>query len=298
MIKANLSLTQPWHFRRQVLRCAALLPECGLEKGTFVVSLPEDCQVTARKMIQERVLPVRNGHVMSPSPLLVQNLELNENNIIDFLGALYVELVSAINAFEKKELGLEDKLREICRMREEVCDNGPEDHIIIGLVDRFLNQFRLPRIGNLDFAKEDINRIYNSISIIHYQQFGDSRMNAIREFYKNGICQTFKKALELVPLSPNVQENVLEKLIDFYNLAEMLAEPLEPALQLLQLLEERNAPDWELSWIHMVISDAYMGCFATREDWIEKSNEHLELACQFSRKAYEDTEKEKMEAQS
>lgn len=290
MIKENLAWTQPWHCRRQVLRSAALLSECGLEKDTFVFSLPEDCQIIARKMIQDGILPVRNGHVMLPSPLLAKNLELNENYIIDFLGGLYVELCSVIDEFSKKDLDLDDKLCEIRRMREEIQDDGPEANITIRLTDEFLSQFLLPRIGSLDFAKEDINRIYNSISIIHYRQFGDTRMNAIREFYNNGICQTFRKALEIVPLSPHVQENILEKLIDFYNLAEMLAEPLEPALRLLQLLENRSAPDWELSWIHMIISDAYMGCFSIREDWLERSNEHLELSCELSRRAYEEEE--------
>ena len=71
MIKENPAWTQAWHCRRQVLRSAALLSECGLEKSTFVVSLPEYCQVAAREMIQNGTLPMRNGRVMPPSPLLV-----------------------------------------------------------------------------------------------------------------------------------------------------------------------------------------------------------------------------------
>lgn len=303
MIKENLAWTQDWHCRRQVLRSAALLPECGLEKNTFVVSLPEYCQITARKMIQNGALPIRNGRVMPPSPLLVQRLDLKEEYVIEFLGGLYVVLISALDEFQKKELSLKDKLCEIRRMRENIVEDNKNlaEHTLIQMVDSFLNQYRLPRIGSLDFAKDEINRYYNGISMIHYRQFGDARMNAIRDFYQSrgeSICQTLKKAMEMVPLQPHVQENILECLIDFYNLAEMLAEPLEPALHLLQLYKERDAQNWEFAWIYMIISDAYMGCFATRDDWMAKSNEYLELSCEFSKKAYEDTEKETMEAQS
>lgn len=295
-MKENL-WTQPRHFRRQVLRCAALLPECGMEKDTFVYSLPVDCQVTARKMIQDGTLPMRNGRVMPPSPLLVQNLDLKEDFIIDFLGGLYIVLCDAINRFQKEKLSLEEKLYATRRMRNEIIENNASlvEHTLIRMVDSFLNQYRFPRIGSLDFAKDEINRYYNGIAMIHYRQFGDARMNAIREFYQSrddSICETFKKTMNTISLSSNVQENILEQIIEYYNLSEMVAEPLEPALQLLALYEKRNAADWELSWVHQAISDAYMGSFATRDDWLMKSNEHLELSCEYAKKAYEEMEKE------
>ncbi len=303
MIKENNSLTEEWWRQCQVIRCAWLIPDGGMPKELFISCLETQLQVTARKCVQQRRLLFSEGGLVHPiSPLIFYALEPpTEEQVLPFLNNLYGLLWDMVEEFERK-LTVEETVRaleyeynRLCTI-EAILETKKEIMVKAG---RLLHSLSLPRIGSLDCCEKEIGRVYTDIHRLYCTTFCDEKQEHINAFHQETgsyICAVFRKVLDNISLESNVEENILDLLVQYYEQATMFAEIVQPAERLLQLMEARKAEPWELSWVHMMLSNGFMGSFKTVDDWIEKMNYHMDKSCEYSALAYKETlEKEHAE---
>lgn len=299
-MKENNTLTTQWYQHRQIVRCLSLIPDDGIDKEMFIFSLDPDLQVEARNCIQQRRFIIQEGDCIRPSsPLLFYGVHPNQDQILSFLSGLYIVLEDAIDQYKKPEInGIEAEAEQLCQQAERLRKSENLSELELQLLEHIeplINQLKIKRIGGLEHLKDEVNRVRNAIGMAYYKRFGDERMDALRAFHEQkgkDICAVFNNAMDRIPLGAILRENMLDLMVQYYELTESMFEEMAAAAEkLLALQLQRGAPMWILSDTHMKLSDGYMGSFKTNPKWLELSDYHLEKSCEYARLACEEEEK-------
>ena len=299
-MKENNTLTTQWYQDRQIVRCLSLISEDGIDKEMFIFSLDPDLQAEARNCIQQRRFIIHEEDRIRPlSPLLFYGVHPTQDQILSFLSGLYITLEDAINRYEKPQVNrIEDEVEQLCQQAErlEKADNLSKLELqLLEHIAPLINQLKIKRIGGLDHLKDDVKKVRNAVGMAYFKRFGDERMDALRAFHAQkgkDICAVFNNAMDRIPLGAILRENILDLMVQYYELTEsMFEEMAATAEKLLALQLQRGAPMWILSDTHMKLSDGYMGSFKTNPKWLELSDYHLEKSCEYARLAYEEEEK-------
>lgn len=299
-MKENNTLTTQWYQHRQIVRCLSLLPEDGMDKELFIISLEPDLQSEARNCIQQRRFIIQDGDRIRPSsPLLCYGVHPTQDQILSFLSGLYIVLEDAMDQYKKPEMNsIEAEAEQLCQQAErfEKAENLSELEVkLLEHIAPLIDQLKMKRIGGLDHLKDEVNRVRNAIGMAYFKRFGDERMDALRAFHAQkgqDICEVFNKAMAGIPLGAVLRENMLDLMVEYYELTEsMFQEMADAAEQLLALQLERGAPAWLLSDTYMKLSDSNLATFKTNSRWLELSNYYLEKSCEYARLAWEEEEK-------
>lgn len=297
-MKENSTLTTQWYQNRQIVRCLSLLPEDGMDKELFIFSLEPDLQSEARNCIQQRRFITQEGDRIRPlSPLLFYGVHPTQDQILSFLSGLYIVLEDVIDRYKKPEInGIDEEAEQLCQQFDRLKTAENLSELELQLLERaapLVNQLKIRRIGGLDHLKDEVNR--NAIGMAYYKRFGDERMDALRAFHEEkgqDICAVFNNTMDRIPLGAILRENILDLMVQYYELTESHFEEMAAtAEKLLALQLERSAPTWLLSDTHMKLSDSYLGSFKTNPKWLELSDYHLEKSCEYARLACEEEEK-------
>ena len=299
-MKENNTLTTQWYQHRQIVRCLSLIPKDGIDKEMFIFSLDPDLQAEARNCIQQRRFIILEEDRIRPlSPLLFYGVHPTQDQILSFLSGLYIVLEDAIEQHEKSALNsTEEEAEQLCQQfdRLKTAEKLSESELqLLEHVAPLVNQLKIKRISGLDHLKDEVKKVRNAVGMAYFKRFGDERMDALRAFHEQkgkDICAVFNNAMDRIPLGAILRENILDLMVQYYELTEsMFEEMAATAEKLLALQLQRGAPMWILSDTHMKLSDGYMGSFKTNPKWLELSDYHLEKSCEYARLAYEEEEK-------
>lgn len=299
-MKENNTLTTQWYQNRQIVRCLSLLPEDGMDKELFIFSLEPDLQSEARNCIQQRRFIIQEGDRIRPSsPLLFYGVHPTQDQILSFLSGLYIVLQDALSRYEKLEINsIEAKAEQLCQQAErlEKADNLSELELqLLEYIAPLINQLKIKRIGGLDHLKDEVKKVRNAVEMACFKRFGDERMDALRAFHAQkgkDICAVFNNAMDRIPLGAILRENMLDLMVQYYELTEsMFEEMAATAEKLLALQLDRGAPAWLLSDTYMKLSDSNLATFKTNPRWLELSTYYLEKSCEYARLACEEEEK-------
>ena len=299
-MKENNTLTTQWYQHRQIVRCLSLIPDDGIDKKMFIFSLDPDLQAEARNCIQQRRFIIQEGDCIRPSsPLLFYGVHPTQDQILSFLSGLYIVLEDAIDQYKNPEInGIEAEAEQLCQQAERLGKSENLSELELQLLEHIeplIDQLKIKRIGGLEHLKDKVNRVRNAIGMAYYKRFGDERMDALRAFHEQkgkDICTVFNNAMDRILLSAILRENMLDLMVQYYELTESVFEEMAAtAEKLLALQLQRGAPMWILSDTHMKLSDGYMGSFKTNPKWLELSDYHLEKSCEYARLACEEEEK-------
>lgn len=299
-MKENNTLTTQWYQHRQIVRCLSLIPEDGIDKEMFIFSLDPDLQAEARNCIQQRRFAIQEGdRIRLSSPLLFYGVHPTQDQILSFLSGLYIVLEDAIERHKKPTLNsTEEEADQLCQQFDwlKTAENLSELELqLLEHVAPLVNRLKIKRIGGLDHLKEEIKKVRNAVEMACYRRYGDERKDAFRAFHEQkgkDICAVFNNAMDKIPLGAILRENMLDLMVQYYELTESMFEKMAAtAEKLLALQLQRGAPMWTLSDTHMKLSDGYMGSFKTNPKWLELSDYHLEKSCEYARLACEEEEK-------
>lgn len=303
-MKDNNILTTQWYQHRQIVRCLSLLPDDGIDKAMFIFSLDPDLQAETRSCIQRGKFIIQEGERIRPlSPLLFYGVQPTQAQITSFLTGLYIVLEDAIDRYKKPEInGIDEEAEQLCQQFDRLKNAENLSELELQLLEHIaplINQLKAKRVGGLDHLKDEIKKVRNAVEMAYNKRYGDERMDAIRTFHEQkgkDICAIFNNAMDRIPLGAILRENMLDLMVQYYELTEsMFEEMADTAEKLLALQLERGAPVWVLSETHMKLSDGYMGSFKTNPKWLELSDYHLEKSCEYARMAYEEEEKAQSE---
>ena len=298
-MKENNTLTTQWYQHRQIVRCLSLIPDDGIDKEMFIFSLDPDLQSEARNCIQQRRFIIQEEDRIRPSsPLLFYGVHPTQDQILSFLSGLYIVLEDAVDRYKKPEMNsIEDEAEHLCQQfdRLKTAEKLSESELqLLEHVAPLINQLKIKRIGGLDHLKDEVNKV-RAVGMAYFKRFGDERMDALRAFHEQKgkvICAVFNNALDRIPLGAILRENMLDLMLQYYELTEsMFQEMASTAERLLALQLDRGAPAWLLSDTYMKLSDGYMGSFKTNPKWLELSDYYLEKSCEYARLACEEEEK-------
>lgn len=299
-MKENNTLTTQWYQHRQIVRCLSLIPDDGIDKEMFIFSLDPDLQAEVRNCIAQRKFITQEGGRIRPlSPLLLYGVHPTQDQILSFLSGLYIVLEDSIDRYKKPEInGIDEEAEQLCQQfdRLKTAENLSELELqLLEHVAPLVNQLKIKRIGGLDHLKDEVKKVRNAVGMAYFKRVGDERMDALRAFHAQkgkDICAVFNNAMDRIPLGAILRENILDLMVQYYELTEsMFEEMAATAEKLLALQLQRGAPMWILSDTHMKLSDGYMGSFKTNPKWLELSDYHLEKSCEYARLAYEEEEK-------
>lgn len=305
-MKENNTLTTQWYQHRQIIRCLSLLPDEGMDKELFVLSLDPDLQAEARACIQKRKYVVQEeGRIRPLSPLLFYGVHPTQDQILSWLTGLYMELEDAIKRYTKPAMNsVEEEAAELCEQFSQLQSVENLTDLEVKLLDLFaplINQLKMTRIGGLNHLKDEIRQAHNAVGMGFFKRYGDKRMDDLCTFHDQkgkDICAVFNNSMERIPLGETLQENLLDLIVQYYELSESHFEEMAATAEKLLVLQlKREAPAWILSETHMKLSDGYMGSFKTNPKWLELSDYHLEKSCEYARIACEEEEKKALSAQ-
>lgn len=299
-MKENNTLTTQWFQKRQIIRCLFLIPNDGIDKEMFIFSLDPDLQAEARNCIQQRRFIIQEGDRIRPlSPLLFYGVHPTQDQILSFLSGLYIVLEDVLDQYKKTEINsIETEAEQLFQQAErlEKADNLSELELqLLEHIAPLINQLKIKRIGGLDHLKGEVNKVRNAVSMAYYKRFGDDRRDALRSFHEQkgkSICAVFNNAMDKIPLGAILQENMLDLMVQYYELTEsMFEEMAATAEKLLALQLDRGAPAWLLSDTYMKLSDSNLATFKTNPRWLELSTYYLEKSCEYARLACKEEEK-------
>lgn len=291
-------LTMHWYQHKQLIHYLSLVPESGVDKDLFFSCLPsDDLKVEVQKYISRGWYVYQEGNRLYPlSPLLFFGIHPTEEHVIDFLNLLYMVLEQTVERYKKPDSkSIEDLAADLCRKVERLHNHQnllTVEEKMLESIAPLIHQLKLPLIGVLQHQEEEIRRTYNMVEVAHYKHFGDERLNAVRLFHEEQgetICKIFQKAVSNISLSPVVQENMLDIMLEYFELTEMsFSEMAETAEKLLEVQMRRGASSSVLAWTHFKLSDAYLCSFKNNKKWLQLSEYHLEKGCQYAHTAYEE----------
>lgn len=294
-MQENNTLTIQWFQHKQLIRYLSLIPENGIDKKLFFSCLPNDLKVEVRKCISKGWYMYQEGNRVYPlSPLLFFGVNPREEHILDFLNSLYMVLEKTVERYKKWDSKrIEELAAELCRKVERL-----HKHKNLSLAERqlleslapLINLLQLPRIGVLDHQEKEIRRAYDMVEVAHHNHFGNERLNAVRLFHEEQgetICKIFRKAISEISLSPVVQENMLDIMLEYFEITEMsFSQMAATAEKLLEVQMRRGASSSILAWTHFKLSDAYLGTFKDNNNWLKLSDYHFEQGCQYAHSAH------------
>ena len=278
--------------QKQIIRCLSLLPQYGTDTALFVMSLDPDLQIEARKCIRKRRFIIQSGNRIRPlSPV---GIRLTQDDIWSFLVALYQTLENAID--HQKETEANDIEREAKQLLQhydrlaKIDSLSSKERQLLQYCAPIIDQLEMKRICGLEHLYGEIHHANKVVEKVYIRTFGYERMDAFQKFKEQGkaICGVFHNAMERVSLSATLKENLLDLMVQFYELAHLYEDMAESAERLLALQLERGAPSWLLSFTYLQLSDSYLSTFKTNPKWEELSTYYLEKACEYGRYAYEE----------
>lgn len=299
-VKENNTLTTKWYQHRQIVRCLSLIPNNGIAKDLFTSSLDPDLQVEARNCIaQGKFITLEGDRIRPLSPLLFYGVHPTQDQILSFLSGLYIVLEDVIDRYRKPEInGIDEEAEQLCQQfdRLKTAENLSELELqLLEHIAPLINQLRMKRIGSLEHLKDEIKKVRNAVEMACYRRYGNERKDALRAFHEEkgkDICAVFNNTMDRIPLGSILRENMLDLMVQYYELTEsMFQEMADAAKQLLELQLERGAPAWLLSDTYMKLSDSNLATFKTNSRWLELSNYYLEKSCEYARLAWEEEEK-------
>ena len=273
--------TVEWSQRQHVLRCAAVLPDCGIPWDRFLLFIDNEAQYTARILEKEGILDKQNG-IVHPNAILRFNLKPTFDDVAYFIAGAMTELEAATEKYRQKYIVTPEKrLREIYEWRRDLFEVDLNEimQIIVDQADYWIRRINPKRISEAEAV--EIKKIHSQLDLIHHQLFGSRREKAIKEYHQlKGmyISGLLEHARKVTTFNPTALQMSLEVLGDYYELVGEFDAALERTKELLEYYErfEPNADD--LWYAHSLLSDRYLLCFKTYPDAIERSFHHLELA--------------------
>lgn len=302
-MKENRALTQGWYWHRYLIRCLYLLPSEGLDKELFLAVLPADVAAEARKCFTKGWYVAQDGNRIRPrSPLLFKDTQPTQEQVVAFLGGLYQTLESFVDHESMLEVRtLADKAAELCQQYDRLIHMDSLSSLeaqVLECATPLVYQLRLPRIGGLEHLKEELRNAHNAVGMVYYCHFKIEARQKIQMFHNEcgaDICAVFENAMAKVQVTMVLSENLLALMVRYYQLAEMYPEMTEVSKKLLAIQIERKAPAWLLSETCQMISDGYLGSFASNQAWAQLSSFYQDEAIKYERLAYEELQEEEVQ---
>lgn len=276
--------TVEWSQRQHVLRCAAVLPDCGIPWNSFLLFIDNEAQYTARILAKEGLLEKQND-LVQPNAILRFNLKPTFDDVAYFIAGATTELLEATEKYRQKYIVTpEERLREIYEWRRDLfeVDLNQIMQIIVDQADYWIRRINPSKISEGDAV--EIKKIHSQLDLIHHQLFGSQREQAIQEYHQSKglyISSLLEYAREVTAFTPTALQMTLEVLGAYYELLGEFDAALERTQQLLEYLEKEKPEPEDLWYVHSLLSDRFLLCFKTYTDAIERSFYHLEMAQQY-----------------
>lgn len=299
-MKENRTLTQAWYWHRYLIRCLYLLPSKGLDKEFFLALLPADVAAEARKCFSKGWYVAQDGNRIRPrSPLLFKDTQPTQEQVVAFLEGLYQTLERFADHESMLEVRtLADKAAELCQQYDRLIHTDSVSSLetqVLECATPLVCQLRLPRIGGLEHLEREIRNAHNTVGIVYYRHFGSEERQKIQKFHNEcgaDICAVFENAMTKVQMTAVLSENLLYVMARYYQVAEIFPEMAAVSEKLLAIQIERKAPAWLLSETCQMISDGYLGSFASNQAWAQLSSFYQDEAIRYERLAYEELQEE------
>lgn len=273
--------TVEWSQRQHILRCAALLPDCGLPWDCFLRFVDNECQYTARIMAKEGMLDKQDG-IVKPNAILRFNMKPSFDDVAYFVSGAITELLEVTEKYRQRyNVTPEERLQEIYEWRRDLFEVDLNEimQIIVDQADYWIRRINPKKISEAEAV--EIKKIHSQLDLIHHQLFGSRREKAIKEYHQTKgmyVSALLEHARKVTAFTPTALQMTLETLGDYYDLVSEWNAALERTQELLAYHEKEKPEPEDLWYVHSVLSDRFLMCFSTYSDALDRSFYHLEMA--------------------
>lgn len=280
-MKENCLYTVEWSLRQHVLRCAVVLPECGIPWDSFLLFIDNEAQYTARILAKEGILDKQND-IVHPNAILRFNLKPTFDDVAYFIAGAMTELLEATEKYRQKHIVTpEEQLSEIYEWRRDLFEVDLNEimQIIVDQADYWIRRINPKKISEAEAV--EIKKIHSQLELIHHQLFGSRREKCIKEYHQTKgmyVSALLEHARKVTTFNPTALQMTLETLGDYYDLVSEWDAALERTQELLAYHEKEKPEPEDLWYVHSVLSDRFLMCFSTYPDALERSFYHLGMA--------------------
>ncbi len=298
-MKENPKYTVEWSQKRNILRCASILPDDGLPVDTFLMAIDSEYQYMARQMMKHGTLTLNNGRIL-PNAVVKYNVRVRFGEISGFISPLYFMLKDRVDAYiTKPTYTTQDKLWNILSWQKDL--SGLE----LNVMERdalAVTGSRIRDINMVSISEEDtkkIDQLHNFLWLLYCRHFRSQKEQRMKQFHQssgNPVCKILLHVVDTAESTPAfVKEMFLELIGTYYDLEPigMWKESVSVTERLISLLKESHAEAWEIGYAYMDLSNRVLMTFREDDDYLSKSFHYLSMAQEYLNQDDKDKQGEK-----